>query len=138
MSDPRPPKPRPAPIGDAESEPYWQAAREGRLLVQRCTRCGRHQLYPRPHCIACRGPVEWVEASGRATVYSYTVIRQNFARPWRDMIPYVVALVDLEEGPRLMTNVVGCEPDDVEIGMAVRVRFEPAGEDGAVPVFEPA
>ena len=68
----------------------------------------------------CRGPVEWVEASGRGTVYSFTVIRQNYSRPFRDWIPYVVALVDLEEGPRVMTNIVDCEPDDVRIGMAVR------------------
>ena len=133
MSD----KPRPAAVGDAESQPYWDAVRDGRLLVQRCTN-GHHQLYPRPHCIVCREPVEWVDASGRAAVYSYTVIHQNFARPWRDLIPYVVALVDLEEGPRLMTNIIGCEPADVRVGMAVRFRPEPAGDDGAVPVFQPA
>jgi uncharacterized OB-fold protein len=130
----RPPKPRPSAVPDAESEPYWAAMRGGRLLVQRCAN-GHHQLYPRPHCIVCRQPVEWVEASGRGTVYSYTVVRQNFARPFRDLIPYVVALVDLEEGPRLMTNVVDCDPSDVAIGAAVRVRFEEISDESSVPLF---
>ena len=134
----REPKPRPVPVPDPESAPYWEAVNEGRLVVQRCTRCGNHQLYPRPHCIRCRGPVEWVEASGRGTVYSYTVIRQNFSRAFRHLIPYVVALVDLEEGPRLMTNLVGCEPEDVVIGMPVRVTFERVTDEASLPLFAPA
>jgi uncharacterized protein len=130
-------RPRPTAIPDAESEPFWAGLVAGRLLVQRCTGEGHHhQLYPRPHCIVCRSPVEWVEASGRGTVYSFTVIRQNFARPFRDMVPYVVALVDLEEGPRLMTNLVGCDPADVSVGAAVRLRIEPVGAAAAVPLFE--
>ena len=135
MSDP---KPKPAPGPDPETEPYWRAAHEGRLLVQRCRSCGNHQLYPRWRCLRCRGEVEWVDASGRGTVYSFTVIRQNFSRSFKHLIPYVVALVDLEEGPRLMTNVVGCPPEDVRIGMAVRVRFEPVSDEAALPLFEPA
>ena len=131
----KPPRPRPVPVPDPESAPYWDAANEGRLLVQRCTRHGHHQLYPRPHCVVCRGPVEWQEASGRATVYSFTVIRQNMARPFRDLLPYVVALVDLEEGPRLMTNIVDCEPDDVTVGAPVRVRFDEVTEGVRLPFF---
>ena len=134
----REPKPRPVPVPDPESAPHWAAANEGRLVVQRCARCGNHQLYPRPHCLRCRGPVEWVEASGHGTVYSFTVIRQNFSRSFRHLIPYVVALVDLDEGPRLMTNMVGCEPEDLVIGMPVRVRFEPVSDDASLPMFEPS
>jgi uncharacterized OB-fold protein len=78
-----------------------------------------------------------VEAGGGGTVYSFTVIRQNFSRSFRHLIPYVVALVDLDEGPRLMTNLVDVEPDDVRIGMRVRARFEPVSEDASVPLFEP-
>lgn len=133
----RPPKPRPAPTPDAESAPYWSAAHEGRLEVQRCTRCGNHQLYPRDHCIVCRGPVEWVRASGRGKVYSFTVIRQNYARPFRDQIPYVVALVDLEEGPRLMTNIVGCDPSEVSIDMPVEATFETVSEEAGIALFTP-
>jgi len=131
------PKQRPAPIPDPETEPYWQAVNEGRLTVQRCTVCGKSQLYPRWRCLRCRGQVEWVEATGGGTVYSFTVIRQNFSRSFRHLIPYVVALVDLDEGPRLMTNLVGVDPDDVRIGMRVRVKFEQVSEEASVPLFEP-
>jgi uncharacterized OB-fold protein len=140
MSDrktPPEPTPRPAPGADPETEPYWTAVHEGRLLVQRCTVCGNHQLYPRWRCLRCRGQVEWVEAGGGGTVYSFTVIRQNFSRSFRHLIPYVVALVDLDEGPRLMTNLVGVEPEDVRIGMPVRVTFEEVSDDASVPLFEP-
>ena len=133
----RPPKPRPAPVPEPEAAPYWAAAREGRLLVQHCARCDAHQLYPRQMCLRCHGPVTFVEASGRGTIYSFTVIRQNYARPFRDWIPYVVALVDLEEGPRLMTNVVGVDPEDVRIDMPVRARFEAVSEEAGIALFEP-
>ncbi len=136
-TDPRPEKPRPAPTPDTDSAPYWSAALAGRLVVQRCGTCGHHQLYGRDRCVRCRGPVTWVEASGRATVYSYTVIRQNYQRPFAAMLPYVVALVDLEEGPRVMTNIVGCDPDDVHIDMALRARFEPVSEHAGITLFEP-
>ena len=129
-------KPRPAPRPDPESAPYWAATVEGRLVVQRCPSCGHHQLYGRAHCLSCRGPVEWVDASGQGTIYSFTVIRQNMSRSFRHLVPYVVALVDLDEGPRLMTNIVGCDPSDVRIGATVRVRFEPVSDEAAIPLFE--
>jgi uncharacterized OB-fold protein len=129
-------KPRPAPIPDAESAPYWAATVEGRLMVQRCTACGHCQLYGRPHCLLCRAPVEWIEATGRGTVYSFTIIRQNPSRSFRHLLPFVVALIDLDEGPRLMSNIVGCEPDAVQIGAAVQVRFEPVSDQAALPLFE--
>jgi len=135
--DERPPKPRPAPVPDADSAEYWAAAHDGRLVVQRCTNCHHRQLYPRDRCLVCRGPVEWDEASGRGTVYSYTVIRQNYSRPFRDWIPYVVALVDLEEGPRVMTNIVGCEPEAVTVGMAVKAHFEAVSDTAGIALFSP-
>jgi uncharacterized OB-fold protein len=104
--------------------------------VQRCQACGRAQLYARPHCLVCRAPVRWVDGSGRGTVYSYTVIRQNPSRSFRHLLPFVVALVDLDEGPRLMTNIVGCEASQVHIGSVVQVRFEPVSEAAALPMFE--
>ncbi len=135
--DPRPPKPRPAPIPDPDSAPYWSAAREGKLVVQRCESCGKHQLYGRALCKFCGGDVTWVDASGQGTVFSFTVIRQNYSRPFRDWIPYVVALVDLDEGPRVMTNIVGCDPDDVVIGMDVVARFEVVSDEAGIVLFEP-
>lgn len=133
----KPPKPRPAPNPEPEAVEYWSAALDGRLVFQECRRCGNRQLYARDRCLRCRGEVDWVEASGLGTVYSFTVIRQNYARPFKDWMPYVVALVDLDEGPRIMTNVVGCDPEDVHIGMPVRARFEPVSEAAAVALFEP-
>jgi uncharacterized OB-fold protein len=138
ITDERPPKPRPAPIADHDSAPYWQGLHDGKLLVQRCQDCQEVQLYPRDRCLACRGPVAWEEASGRGTVYSFTVIRQNYARPFRDWIPYVVALVDLEEGPRVMTDLVDCDPDAVQVGMPVEARFEVVSDDAGIALFTPA
>jgi uncharacterized OB-fold protein len=130
-------KPRPAPIPDAESEPFWSATVEGRLLVQRCTVCGQAQLYGRALCTNCHASaLEWVEASGQGTVYSRTIIRQNPSRSFRHLLPFVVALVDLDEGPRVMTNVVGADPETVAIGARVRVRFEPVSDAAALPLFE--
>jgi uncharacterized OB-fold protein len=134
-TDERPPKPRPAPTADHDSAPYWQALLDGKLLVQKCTECGDYQLYPRDRCLACRGPVTFVEASGRGTIYSFTVIRQNYARPFRDWIPYVVALVELEEGPRLMTNVIDCDPEAVQVGAAVEATFEVVSDDAGIALF---
>ncbi|HVU71747.1 MAG TPA: Zn-ribbon domain-containing OB-fold protein [Mycobacteriales bacterium] len=136
--DPRKePKPRPAPVPEQEAAQYWAAALEGKLLVQRCTACNHHQLYPRVHCLVCRSPVEWIESAGTGTVYSRTIIRQNMSRSFRHLLPYVVALVDLDEGPRLMTNIVNVPADDVQIGDRVRVRFEPVSDQAALPLFEP-
>jgi uncharacterized protein len=132
MTLPEGAKPRPRPVPDADTAPYWEAAAQGRLVVQRCRSCDHAQLYGRYHCTACGGPVAWDEASGRGTVYSFTIIRQQFSRSFRHLLPYVVALVDLEEGPRIMTNVVGVEPSDLRVGMPVQVRF-----DEGLPLFEP-
>jgi uncharacterized OB-fold protein len=130
-------KPRPAPIPDAESAPFWSATLENRLLVQRCTACGHAQLYGRALCMNCHASaLEWVEACGRGTIYSRTIIRQNPSRSFRHMIPFVVALVDLDEGPRVMTNVVGSDPDAVAIGARVKVLFEPVSDAAALPLFE--
>jgi uncharacterized OB-fold protein len=136
-ADERPPKPRPAPVPDHDSAPYWKAAHEGRLLVQRCQDCDEFQLYPRDRCLTCRGPVANVSASGRGTIYSFTVIRQNYARPFRDWIPYVVALVELEEGPRVMSNLIDCDPDAVQVGMPVEARFEVVSDDAGIVLFAP-
>ncbi|MGH9028335.1 MAG: Zn-ribbon domain-containing OB-fold protein [Acidimicrobiales bacterium] len=137
-SEERSPRPRPAPVPDPDSAEYWSAAHDGRLVLQRCEACGAYQLYPRDHCISCGGAVSWVEASGRGSVYSFTIIRQNYSRAFRDMIPYVVALVDLEEGPRLMTNIVECDPADVTIGMPVHATFEQVSEETGIALFTPS
>lgn len=121
-----------------ESQPFFDAAREGRLLIQRCPSCGEHQFYPRKICVSCGSPdVEWVDASGRGTVHTFTVIHQQGMPGWREEVPYVAAIVDLEEGVRMTSNLVDCAPSDVSIGMPVEVAFVDEG-DLVLPRFRPA
>jgi uncharacterized protein len=119
-----------------ETEPFWSAAAEGRLVLPRCTACGTHVWYPRGHCPACHGDVGWVEVSGRGRIYTHTTVRRG-AGPWREVAPYVLAIVELEEGPRVMSNVVGCDPDALRIDQEVEVVFERAPSGGAVHRFRP-
>jgi uncharacterized protein len=127
------------PTPDAETQPWWDAAREGRLLIKRCSSCGRPHFYPRPFCPHCWSTaVEWEEASGRATLYTFSIVRRNDLPPFNERVPYVAAVVDLAEGVRMMTNVVECELDDVEIGMPLEVVFQPISDDVTIPVFRPA
>ena len=129
---------RPLPAPDPVSTPYWEAAARGELLIQHCPACGSRQHYPRAVCKECGSTPEWEQASGRGTIYTYTVVRQSHARPFRDLLPYVVAMVELEEGPRMMGNVTGCDVDAVHIGMPVEVYTEVAAEGIGVPFWRPA
>lgn len=118
--------------------PYWEGAREGRLLVQHCAACDRIWHPPLPCCPHCRsGDIGWREMSGDGTVYSYTVVTHPTHFEFADRIPYVVAIVELAEGPRLVTGITGCAPDQVRVGMAVRARFTPVTGDVTLPYFEP-
>jgi uncharacterized OB-fold protein len=129
---------RPLPQKDGVSSPYWEAAGRGELLIQRCPRCGHRQFYPRALCTECGADPEWERASGRGTVHTFTVIRQNHARPFVNELPYVVAMVDLEEGVRMMGNITGCPPEDVRIGMAVEAYMVEAEPDLGVAFWRPA
>ena len=119
----------PLPAADGAGSAWWAAAARGSLLVQHCPSCGSRQLYPRAICITCGADPEWEEASGRGIVHTFTVIRQNGVQPFRDMLPYVVAVVELEEGPRLMGNIAGCPVDAVFIGMPVVAYSVKVSED---------
>jgi uncharacterized OB-fold protein len=99
---------RPVPLGDEHSQRYWEAAARGQLLIQRCTRCGTHQFYPRRHCAACLAPdPEWIVASGRGRLSSYSVVSRATNPEFAEDCPYVFAIVELEEGPRVSTRIVG-------------------------------
>ncbi|GIU87498.1 MAG: hypothetical protein KatS3mg009_2013 [Acidimicrobiia bacterium] len=127
------------PTPDAETQPFWDACREGRFLLRHCGACGRHHHYPRPFCPFCWSEdVTWTEASGRATLYTYSVVRQNDLPPFPERVPYVAAIVELAEGPRVMTNLEGVEPEAIEIGMDLEVDFRPISDDVTIPVFRPA
>lgn len=129
---------RPKPVIDQESQPYWDGAREHKLLVQRCAGCGQHVFYPRVYCPHCHGDeLTWIQASGRGTVYSLTVVRRAAGPAFADDVPYVIGLIDLEEGVRLLSRIQVSDPDDARIGMAVQVAFEDF-DDLSLPVFTPA
>jgi uncharacterized protein len=128
---------RPVPRKDAVSAPYWEAAARGELVIQECPACGNRQFYPRAVCTQCGGTPEWLSCSGRGTVHTFTIIRQNHAKPFRDELPYVVAIVELDEGPRMMTNITECDVADVHIGLPVQVTFAQADDGVGVPFFRP-
>jgi uncharacterized OB-fold protein len=131
---------KPIPAPDPASATFWDAAARGRLLIQHCPSCGSRQFYPRAMCATCGTDPEWEEASGRGVVYTFTIIRQQGAEPFKGEVPYVVAMIALDEGPMMMGNVTGCAPEDVSIDMVVRaysvevepgvgvVYWEPEGE----------
>jgi uncharacterized OB-fold protein len=129
---------KPLPEKDPVSGAFWSAAAEGRLLYQQCPSCGHRQFYPRALCTACGADPEWAEASGRGTVHTFTVVRQQGARAWRDEVPYVVAIIELEEGPRMMGNVTGCPVEEVTIGMPVRAYAVQADDGIGIPYWERA
>lgn len=130
---------RPVPVPDAATAPYWAAANEGRFVMPRCTQCGRWHFYPRALCPHCSSEkLEWADCSGRGTVYSYTVVHRAPSPAFAAEVPYVVAIVEVEEGPHLMSSVVNCAPETVRIGMKVRAAFRRVAEDTQLPVFEPA
>lgn len=121
---------------DSQTQAWWDATRESRLLVQRCRACGHNQHYPRPLCTECGSTnLEDIEASGRGSVYSFTVVHRAPHPAFTP--PYVVALVRLEEGPVLLTNIVGCEPDDVGCDMRVAVTWETLPDGRRLPLFTP-
>jgi uncharacterized OB-fold protein len=121
-----------------EDREYWEGARRGELRIQHCSTCGKYQHYARMLCSHCgETTLEWVTASGKGTVYSFTVIRQNGVPPFNERVPFVVATVDLdEEGARMIATMPSVEPGDARVGMRVRAAFRPASDDVAFVDFE--
>lgn len=129
---------KPPPHAPARTQPYWRAAAEGRLLLQRCGSCGRWQHYARVLCTACWSPdVAWQEASGRGTLWTYTVAHRAPHPAWAEETPYVIAVATLDEGPRLLGTLRRCAPEDVRVGMPLRAVFERRDGYGVVH-FAPA
>ena len=139
-SDPKDKNPQyAAPEIDWETRAYWEGAGRGELVLQRCGSCQVVQHRPRGFCVSCLSDdIEHFVASGRGEVYTYSVVRQNQMPRFRDAVPYVVAYVQLEEGPQLLTNIVDCDPEVVSIGMPVRVDFVSTEGGLGVPRFVPA
>src|ERR1700687_3048230 len=121
-----------APEQSPETKPYWDAAAKGQLLIKKGNACGESHFYPRSLCPFCfSGDTAWVAASGKGTIYSYSVMR-------RVPVPYVVAYVTLAEGPTMISNIVDCDLNAVKIGQAVKVTFKPSDGGPPVPMFTPA
>jgi uncharacterized OB-fold protein len=124
--------PQPDPI----SREYWDGLGRGELRLQRCLDCGTAQFYPRALCSTCAGDVEWFTASGLGTVHTFSIVRSNPAEPFASLVPYVFAIVEMDEGPRMLTNVIGCAVEDVAIGLPVQLEPVEAG-DVTLPFWKP-
>lgn len=128
---------KPLPTIDAESAPFWSAARDGRLSLPRCKGCGRYHYYPRAICPYCHSlDLQWSDLGGKGTVYSFTIHRRPAGAEFNDDVPYVVALIDLDEKVRILAGVVGTPVDQVAIGQRVKVTFRPVNDQMALPMFE--
>ena len=128
----------PPPLADATTLPWWEAAARHRLVVQRCTGCGRTRLPPAPVCPGCRSAeADWQELPGRGEIYTYTIVHRPLAAGQK--LPFVIAVVSLEDagGVRIISNVVGCDPDAVRIGMPVELVWEDMSAELAIPRFRP-
>ncbi len=129
--------PKPGPRITADSQEFWDFASQGKLMLRLCNQCKRTMYYPRIICIHCLSDdLGWTEASGRGTVYASTMVHRAPGDAFKSSVPYVVAIVELEEGHRMMTNIVGISPEQVEIGMPVSLVFEER-ENTAIPQFTP-
>lgn len=125
-------------LAEVEAKPFWESLREHKLTAQRCKTCGGYFHFPPqalcPHCLSSEN--EWVPVSGKGTIYSFVTYHRAWHPAYQDKIPYNVSLVDLEEGPRLVTNVIGIPPEEVKVGMPVEVVYEDH-ENYTLPKFKP-
>ena len=121
------------------SEPFWEGAKQHKLLIQECKDCNAKIFYPRKICPECWSEnLSWTEASGKGRIFSYSVTMAGVEEKFTEDLPFVLALVDLEEGVRMMTNIVDCPHDEVSIGMDVEVVFEDVTEDVSLPKWRPS
>ena len=131
---------KPLPVPTPETAPYWEGLKRHELRIQRCRDCSRAYFYPRPFCPRCfSANVEWFTASGKAKLHTYEVIHRA-APAFAGDTPYVLAVVELEEGPRMMTNIIGVDPEpaDLVLDMPLEISYETASDDITLPKFRPA
>jgi uncharacterized OB-fold protein len=128
---------KPLPIPDGDSHVFWQGCKENKLLIQKCKDCSKHIFYPRilcPHCFSEQ--VEWVESTGKGKIYSYTIARRGGGPAFKDDAPYAVALIELDEGVRMFSNIINIDVEKVKCDLPVEVVFEEQ-EDFTLPKFQP-
>lgn len=129
--------PKPLPIVTDENRPYWEGCRQGKLLLQHCQQCQQYQFYPRLYCMQCGSDkLQWAEASGRGRIYSYTIIHRNKTPEFVQDVPYNVAIIQLDEGPRMMANIVGSDNSQLGVDLPVTVVFDPVTDEISVPRFK--
>ncbi|MDP6345986.1 MAG: Zn-ribbon domain-containing OB-fold protein [Alphaproteobacteria bacterium] len=130
---------KPLPPPNEESRPFWEAMKEHRLVLQKCGACGKVRHYPRPVCDACFSmDTEWMEASGKGQVHSWTISHHAFHPGFKGDLPLVLVIVDLDEGVRMCAQARDLDPEGLRIGLPVRVDFEDATDDLTLPVIRPA
>jgi uncharacterized protein len=129
---------KPIPEIDIDNAEYWQSCREHAMKLQHCLQCGYWRFYPGPICHRCGSfDTEWAPVSGRGTIYTRSVVYRPASPAFMDDVPYVYAIVELEEGPMLPTNIVGIDPEAVEIGMAVELTYDDITDEVTLPKFRP-
>jgi hypothetical protein len=129
----------PIPVADEASAPFFAGVKEHKLMLQRCTSCGRHRLPGRERCADCWSETsEWVEASGRGKLYTYGIMHQQYHPAFAEVVPYNYALVELEEGPRLITNIVDCPNEELRTDMPVEAVYDDVSEETTLVRFRPA
>ncbi len=130
---------RPIPVADEASKPFFDGANEGKLMLVKCSQCGTHRLPGRERCLDCWSTEsEWTQASGKGKLYTYGIMHQKYHPAFADVTPYNYAIVELDEGPRLVTNIVDCEHDDLKTDMSVEAVFDHVSEEATLIRFRPA
>ena len=130
---------KPLPVVNDDNRPYWEYCKKHELRMQKCLGCGHVRFPPGIICPACHSlEAEWTKLSGKGIVYSYVIYRAAYHPAFQDQIPYVVAILQLAEGPRMESNIIGCKIEEVKINMPVEVCFEDVAENVSVPKFKPA
>ncbi len=130
---------KPLPHIDEESRPWWEAAQRHELYIQKCRDCGDLRFHPRALCTSCMSArTEWVRCKGTGKIYTFTVTNQNQAGGFRDSLPYIMAWVEVDEGLKMLTNIVDCPPEQVKIGMPVEAVFDDVTPEVTLVKFRPA
>lgn len=131
-------RPKPLPVVTEENRPFWEGCQQGKLLLQYCSECHHHQFYPRQYCVQCNSNnLHWVEAQGHGVIYSYTIIYQNKSSEFVHDTPYNVAIVQLEEGSRMLSNIVDIDTTQLRVDLPVTVVFDQVTDTIALPRFRP-
>jgi uncharacterized OB-fold protein len=130
---------KPLPHIDEENRPWWESAQRHELYIQKCRDCGDLRFHPRALCTSCMSSrTEWVRCKGTGKIYTFTVTNQNQASGFRDSLPYVMAWVEVDEGLKMLTNIVDCPPEQVKIGMPVEAVFDDVTPEVTLVKFRPA